>query len=157
MGSKGSEAPGPLRWRNVLVAAQIAMSLVLLVGAGLFLRSWQQSLSVDPGFGRAPTSVLSVMVPVITPDDNAQRTRRLLERFRATPGVEAVGLVWPLPLELSSSQTDFTIDGHAPPPGREAFRADRATVDGEFFEAAGMTIVDGRTFDDSDRQDKVGS
>jgi putative ABC transport system permease protein len=152
-GSKGSQAPGPVRWRNVLVAAQIAISLVLLVGAGLFLRSWQQSLSVDPGFGRAPTSVLSVMVPVITPDDNAQRTRRLLERFRATPGVEAVGLVWPLPLEFSSSQTDFTIDGRVPPPGREAFRADRATIDGEFFDAAGMTIVDGRTFDDGDRQD----
>jgi predicted permease len=152
-GTRGSHAPGPLWWRNVLVAAQIAISLVLLVGAGLFLRSWQQSLSVDPGFGRAPTSVLSVMVPVITPEDNAQRTRRLLERFRATAGVEAVGLVWPLPLELSSSQTDFTIDGRVPPPGREAFRADRATIDGEFFDAAGMTIVDGRTFNDDDRRD----
>jgi predicted permease len=152
-GSRGSHAPGPLRWRNVLVAAQIAISLVLLVGAGLFLRSWQQSLSVDPGFGRAPTSVLSVMVPVVTHDDNVQRTRRLLERFRATPGVEAVGLVWPLPLELSSSQTDFTIDGRVPPTGKEAFRAERATVDGTFFDAAGMTIVDGRTFNDDDRQD----
>jgi predicted permease len=151
-GSRGSQSPGPLRWRNVLVAAQIAISLVLLVGAGLFLRSWQQSLSVDPGFGRAPTSVLSVMVPVITNEDNVQRTRRLLERFRTTPGVEAVGIVWPLPLELSSSQTDFTIDGRVPPPGKEAFRADRETVDSDFFNAAGMTIVDGRTFNDDDRQ-----
>jgi predicted permease len=93
------------------------------------------------------------MVPVVTHDDNVQRTRRLLERFRATPGVEAVGLVWPLPLELSSSQTDFTIDGRVPPTGKEAFRAERATVDGTFFDAAGMTIVDGRTFNDDDRQD----
>ena len=60
-GSRGSDAPGPLRWRNALVVAQIAMSLVLLVGAGLFLRSWQQMLAVDPGFGRAPTSILSLM------------------------------------------------------------------------------------------------
>ena len=60
-GSRGSDAPGPLRWRNVMVVAQIAMSLVLLVGAGLFLRSWQQMLAVDPGFGRAPTSILSVI------------------------------------------------------------------------------------------------
>ncbi|HVQ14106.1 MAG TPA: FtsX-like permease family protein, partial [Vicinamibacterales bacterium] len=74
-------------------------------------------------------------------------------RFRAVPGVDAVGLVWPLPLEFSSSFTDFTIDGRVPPPGREAFRADRATVDGGFFDAAGMTIVDGRTFNDSDRRD----
>ena len=119
------------------------MSLVLLVGAGLFLRSWQQMLSVDPGFGRAPTSVLSIMMPVarLTSDEAVQRTRRVLERFRAQPGVEAAGLVWPLPLEFAASFTDFTIDGRVPPPGQEAFRADRATVDGAFFDAAGMVIV----------------
>ena len=77
----------------------------------------------------------------------------MLERFRALPGVEAAGLVWPLPLEFSSSSTDFTIDGRVPPPGREAFRADRAIVDGGFFDAAGMAIVAGRTFNDGDRRD----
>ena len=154
-GSRGSDAPGPLRWRNALVVAQIAMSLVLLVGAGLFLRSWQQMLAVDPGFGRAPTSILSLWMPVArsTPDDAVQRTRGLLERFRALPGVEAAGLVWPLPLEFSSSSTDFTIDGHVPPPGREAFRANRAIVDGGFFDAVGMAIVSGRTFNEADRRD----
>jgi predicted permease len=153
-GNRGSEAPESLRWRNVLVAAQIAMSLVLLVGAALFLRSWQQTLTVDPGFGRAPTSILSVMLPVTrsTPGDSVLRMRRLLERFRALPGVEAAGLVWPLPLEFASSHTDFTIDGRVPPPGRETFRAERATVDGGFFDAAGISIVEGRTFDDGDRR-----
>jgi predicted permease len=150
-GSRGSDPPGSLRWRSALVVAQTAISLVLLVSAGLFLRSWQQKLAVDPGFGRAPTSVLSVLMPV-TPDA-VPRTRRLLERFRALPGAEAVGLVWPLPLELSSSYTDFNVDGRVPPPGREAFRADRAWVDGGFFDAAGMTVVDGRTFTDADRRD----
>jgi predicted permease len=154
-GGRGSDAPATLRWRHVLIAAQVAISLVLLVGAGLFLLSWQQMLAVDPGFGRAPTSVLSVMVPVTSADDNVQRTRRLLERFRTLPEVEAVGLVWPLPLEFSSSFTDFTIDGRVPPPGREAFRADRASVDGGFFDAAGMTIVAGRTFDDRDATDSL--
>jgi predicted permease len=154
-GSRGSDAPGALRWRNALVIAQVAMSLVLLVGAGLFLRSWQKTLDVDPGFGRAPTSVLSIMTPVgrLTPDEAVQRTRGVLERVRAVPGVEAAGLVWPLPLEFSSSNTDFTIEGRVPPTGREAFRAERATVDGGFFEAAGMTIVAGRTFNDGDRHD----
>jgi putative ABC transport system permease protein len=154
-GSRGSDAPGPLRWRNVMVVAQIAMSLVLLVGAGLFLRSWQQTLAVNPGFGQAPTSILSVIMPATgsTPDDAVRRMRRLLERFQTLPGVEAVGLVWPLPLELSSSFTDFTIDGRDSPPGREAFRADRAFADGGFFDAAGMAIVAGRTFNDGDRRD----
>jgi predicted permease len=131
------------------------MSLVLLVGAGLFLRSWQQMLAVDPGFGRVPTAIVSLWLPVLrsTPDEAHQRTRRMLERFRSQPGVEAVGLAWPLPLEFSSSSTDFTIDGHAAPAGREAFRAERATVDGGFFDAAGITIVSGRTFTEDDRQD----
>lgn len=154
-GSRGSDAPGPLRWRSVLIAAQIAMSLVLLVGAVLFLRSWQQALAVDPGFGRAPTAVLSIMVPVtrLTPDGAVERTRRLLDRFRALPGVHAAGLVWPLPLEFASSFTGFTIDGRVPPAGREAFRADRAWIDGGFFHAAGTAIVEGRTFNDDDRRD----
>ncbi|HEY1308875.1 MAG TPA: ABC transporter permease [Vicinamibacterales bacterium] len=154
-GSRGSDAPGPLRWRNTLVVAQVSISLVMLVGAGLFLRSWQQMLSVDPGFGRAPTSVLSIMTPIarLTPGESVQRTGRLLERFRTLPGVEAAGLVWPLPLEFASSFTDFTVDGRVPPTGQETFRADRATVNGTFFDAAGIAIVAGRTFNDNDRRD----
>ena len=154
-GSRGSDGPGPLKWRNALVVAQIAMSLVLLVGAGLFLRSWQQMLAVDPGFGRAPTSILALWMPVTrsTPDDAVQLTRDVLDRFRALPGVEAAGLVFPLPLDFNSSFTEFTIDGHAPPQGRETFRAESAKVDGGFFDAAGMAIVAGRTFNDGDRRD----
>ena len=151
-GTRGSSAPG-LKWRNALVVAQISMSLLLLVGAGLFLRSWQQVLAVDPGFGHAPTSVLAVMVPVSQAAPNsAPRMRALLERFRKEPDVQAVGLVWPLPLELSSSSTRFTIDGGPLPQGQEAFRAQRAWADGTFFDAAGMTLVSGRTFNDDDRR-----
>jgi len=150
---RGSSAPAPLKWRNALVVAQISMSLVLLVGAGLFLRSWQQVLAVDPGFGHAPTSILATMAPITkaSADDAAQRTRILRQHFQAEPGVEAVGLVWPLPLELSSSNTNFTIDGRALPAGQEAFRADRIFVDGGFFDAAGVAIVSGRAFNDGDR------
>jgi predicted permease len=153
--SRGSDAPGPVRWRNALVVAQIAMSLVLLVGAGLFLRSWQQMLAVDPGFGQSPTSIVTLWMPVTrsTPEEAVQRTRRVLERVRELPGVEAAGLAWPMPLEFSSSNTDFTIDGRVPPSGREAFRAARFLVDGGFFDAAGMAIVSGRTFNESDRRD----
>jgi predicted permease len=154
-GSRASDAPGTLKWRDALVVAQIAMSLVLLVGAGVFLRSWQQMLAVDPGFGRSPTAILAVWMPGArsTPDATALRTRRVLERFRAVPGVEAVGLVWPLPLDFSSNFTEFTIDGYVPPPGRESFRAENPRVDGGFFDAAGMAIVAGRTFNENDRRD----
>jgi predicted permease len=151
-GQRGNSAPG-LKWRNALVVAQISMSLLLLVGAGLFLRSWQRTLAVDPGFGRAPTAVLAIMVPVSKGEpDSTPRMRRLLDRFRQEPGVASVGMVWPLPLELSSSGTGFTVDGRVPPPGREAFIADRAWADAAFFDAAGMTILSGRTFNDGDRR-----
>jgi predicted permease len=154
-GSRGTDAPGPLRWRNALVVAQIAMSLMLLAGAALFLRSWQQMLAVDPGFGRAPTAVVTVMMPVArwTPDEALRRTGVLLERVRELPGVDAAGIVWPLPLDFNSSSTEFTVDGHVPPQGRDTFRAENANVDGGFFEAAGMAIVAGRTFTDGDRRD----
>jgi predicted permease len=153
-GGRGN-APGALRWRNALVVGQIAMSLVLLVGAGVFLRSWQQMLAVDPGFGSAPASILGLWMPVAgsTPEAAAQRTRNVLERFRAMPGVEAAGIIWPLPLDFNTSSTEFTIDGQPPPPGREAFRAERAMVDGGFFDTAGMAIVAGRTFTTGDRRD----
>ena len=154
-GSRGNGAQGPLRWRNALVVAQIAISLVLLVGAGLFLRSWQKMLAVDPGFGRAPTAIVGLWMPAArrTPDEAVARTRAVLEGFRALPGVEAAGLIWPLPLDFSSSSTEFTIDGLAAPPGRETFRAENALVDGGDFEAAGIAIVSGRTFNDGDRRD----
>ncbi len=152
-GTRGSDAPAPRRWRNALVVVQIAISLVLLVVAGLFLRSWQQMTAVDPGFGRAPTAILTVMGPTagVSRDRVTQRTAELLDRLQALPGVEATGLIWPLPLDFSSSSVDFTIDGHDPPVGREALRADWAFVDGGFFDAAGMALVAGRTFDASDR------
>ena len=91
----GGGEPGQLRWRNALVVAQVAISLVLLVGAGLFLRSFQRAQSVDPGFGREPTALMTFMTPAtrFAPDEARVYTRRLLDRFRALPGVEAVGAV----------------------------------------------------------------
>ena len=61
--SAGGGQLGQVRWRNALVVAQLTLSLVLLVGAGLFLRSAQRLTAVDPGFGREPTALMGVMVP----------------------------------------------------------------------------------------------
>ncbi|HKE86672.1 MAG TPA: ABC transporter permease [Vicinamibacterales bacterium] len=145
-------AVGPLRWRNALVIAQITVSLVLLVGAGLFLRSWQQMLGVDPGFGRPPSAILSIFLPTskFTADEARRQTRLLLERFGALPGVEAVGVTNDLPLDTSNTVIRFTVDGHVPPPGQDTFSADLAAIDGAFFDAAGVALLQGRTFSDLD-------
>ena len=154
--STGGGQPGQLRWRNALVIAQLTVSLVLLVGAGLFLRSFQQVQSVDPGFGREPSAILTFLTPAarFTPDEARVYTRRLLDRFRELPGVEAVGAISNLHLNpLSTSSSDFNVAGFEPPGDHGAFIADRAHVDPGFFEAAGIEILRGRNFSDADRPD----
>jgi predicted permease len=152
----GGGQRGQLRWRNALVIAQVTVSLVLLVGAGLFLRSFQRVLAVDPGFGREPTALLSYIVPSTRFDsDEAQvYTRRLLDRFRQIPGIGQLGLTSNVPLNTLSTQTiSFNVDGHIPPRELRAFSADRADVDPGFFEAIGIRLLRGRNFTDADRDD----
>jgi predicted permease len=140
------------RLRGALVIAQVAASTVLLVGAGLFLRSMQRLQSVDPGFGHDPAVVLQVMVPSTRFDEAAGRqvVRRLRDELSSLPGAETVGLTANLHLNTLSQQgTAFTIDGVEPPPDREFHYADAAVVDDGFFAAAGVRIVQGRGFDES--------
>jgi predicted permease len=152
----GGGQRGHLRWRNALVIAQVTVSLVLLVGAGLFLRSFQRVLAVDPGFGREPTALLSYIVPStrFASDEAQAYTRRLLDRFRQIPGIQQLGLTSNVPLNTLSTQTiGFNVDGHSPPKEVRAFSADRADVDPGFFEAIGIRLLRGRNFTDADRDD----
>ncbi len=152
----GGGRRGHLRWRNALVIAQVTVSLVLLVGAGLFLRSFQRVLAVDPGFGREPAALLSFIVPStrFTSDEARTYTRRLLDRFRQIPGIQGLGLTSNVPLNTLSTQTiGFNVDGHDPPKEQRAFSADRADVDAGFFDAIGIKLLRGRNFMDSDRDD----
>ena len=154
--SAGGGQVGQLRWRNALVIAQVTISLVLLVGAGLFLRSFQQVQSVDPGFGREPTAILRFLTPAtrFARDEARVYTQRLLDRFRELPGVEAVGAISRLHLDpLNMSTSDFNVAGFEPPGDHGAFIADRAEVTPAFFEAAGIEIIHGRNFSDADRLD----
>ena len=154
--SAGGGQVGQVRWRNALVIAQVTISLVLLVGAGLFLRSFQQVQSVDPGFGREPTAILRFLTPAtrFARDEARVYTQRLLDRFRELPGVEAVGAISRLHLDpLNMSTSDFNVAGFEPPGDHGAFIADRAEVTPAFFEAAGIEIIHGRNFSDADRLD----
>ncbi len=87
-------------------------------------------------------------------DEARVYTRRLLDRFRALPGVEAVGAISNLHLNpLSTSSSDFNVDGFEPPTDHGAFIAYRAAVEPEFFEVVGIEILRGRNFNDADRPD----
>lgn len=151
----GGGQPGQLRWRNALIVTQLTVSLVLLVGAGLFLRSFQQLNAIDPGFGRADAGMMSVMVPNtrFSVEEGQRYVGRLLDRMQTLPGMEAVGVISNMPLDIMSNGLAFNVDGHTPPPDREGYRAERASVDSTLFEAATMPIVRGRNFRETDGPD----
>ncbi len=154
--SAGGGQGGKLALRNALVVVQVAVSVVLLLAAGLFLRSMERIQSVDPGFGREPTALFTFLIPATRYDQEQGRvlTRRLAERFEQLPGVKAVGLTDNLHLNVLNTMTlSVNVDGVEPPPGRESHSADTAAVDGDFFTAAGIEILQGRVFEDTDTAD----
>ena len=155
--SAGGGQRGRTRMRDALVVAQVAVSTLLLVGAGLFLRSFQRLQSVDPGFGGEPAAVITFLIPADRYDEVAARemARRIEERALAIPGVEAAGFIDNLHLNtLSTQNSEINTDGVEPPPDRYGHPVDRAEADEGFFEAAGVRILEGRAFDrELDRPD----
>jgi predicted permease len=146
---------GPARritLRNVLVVSQVALSLVLLVVAGLFLRSLQARQLTDPGFGSEPTAILTMGISSDRYTKEAARlfVQRLEERIRQVPGVQAAGVTGNLHLNtLNTQNIGVNVDGFQPPEGQEAFTIDYTRVDAGFFDAAGIPFVRGRNFNDA--------
>lgn len=140
--------------RNVLVVGQVAVSLLLVVTAALFLRSLQARMQVDPGFGKAPATMLWLTIPA----DKFDSTRRVavldeIERRSAElPGARAVGVTDNILLNALSQQSKrINVAGFTPPKGQLGFDIDYASADSGFFDAAGVTILRGRNFTSADR------
>jgi len=145
-----------LTLRNGLVAAQVAVSIVLLVGAGLFLRSLGQAQAVDPGFGHDPAAMLSVaMPPSQFPEvEGRLAMQRLLERIEAIPGVRGAGITNNMLLRKTGRDTlSVRLPESEARPGREWLVVDRASVDQGLFEALGIPLPRGRHCEPSDRAD----
>ncbi len=152
----GGGQAGRLSLRNSLVVAQVAVSLMLLVGAGLFLRSFAASQAVDPGFGREPAALLTMAVPAnrYSEEEGRVLVRTLFERLQQIPGVQNVGLTTRLHLDATGWSTlTVNVDGVDAPRDREGHDIDRATVDAGFFDAASIRILRGRNFSELDRED----
>ncbi len=151
--STGGGKPRLFTLRRVLVTAQVATSTLLLVTAGLFLRSVMASQSVDPGFGHEPTGILTILLPMneLNEEERALRVQQLRERFETLPGVETVGSISNLHLNLLNTQSvGINIDGVEPPEGYESHRIDYASIDPPFFRAAGIPLLEGREFTERD-------
>jgi putative ABC transport system permease protein len=139
----------------VLVAGQVAVSVVLLVAAGLFVRSFDAARRVDPGFGQHPAAMAWVGVSGGRDDGSALRgLERIQQRVAALPGVRTVGMAENVHLNtLSSSSSSILVDGVEPPPGRRGHDVDRTAIDTGFVAASGLRVVAGRNVTPDDDGD----
>lgn len=144
------------RLRNSLVVCEVALALVLLIGAGLMLRSFHRLMQVDCGFD--PSSVLTfrMSIPFSAYTDPVPRARlynEVVERLESLPGVKSAGAAAILPLRGTMIGLTFEILGRpAPPPGEEpVVRSNSVTVD--YFRTMGMALQRGRFFTELDTRD----
>jgi putative ABC transport system permease protein len=154
----GTDSPRRHRMRALLVVSEVALSLVLLVGAGLMIRSFSRLLAVDPGFKADHVLTAFVSLPPSKYPKREQQTAffdRLLERLRNVPGVSAAGLVTDIPL-YGGSSTGFDVEGRAPAaPGQRAM-TDYRLINSDYFAAMGMKLVKGRPFSRADNETAPG-
>ncbi len=152
-GARGSASGGTRRWNDAFVVGQFALSLMLLIGAGLLLRSFQRLVAVDPGFRSDRVLLARISLPGRRYRDQAQVRAfygRLLERVRALPGVGEVGLANRVPLSRGNPQNEFVVEGHEPAAGDPIPVANMRNVTPGYFSAIGTTVLRGRAFAASD-------
>jgi predicted permease len=156
-GSRGSMggAAGK-RTRSVLVAVEVALSLVLLIGAGLMIKSFLRLQQMNLGFN--PDNVLAVNLSLSSsryPEERQQVAffQEALERLQSLPGVKSAGATTGLPLTLELSGSDFRIEGYPEPEaGKEMIIYTRSVSPG-YFGTLGISLIKGRDFSDRDKSD----
>ena len=151
---RGSSSSRTARTRQLLVVAEIALSLVLLASAGLLVRSLVALQHVDPGFVAEHAVTAGMLLPDARYPDATSQTgfyRRLHEAIGALPGATASGIATILPLSGSDMNVGFTIVGQPQEPGTRRSAAYFA-VSPDYFKAMGIRFVQGRTFTPADNE-----
>jgi putative ABC transport system permease protein len=139
--------------RSSLITAEVAITLVLLICAGLMIRSFYLLNKVNPGFSYEHLTSFSVSLPQKKYDKMETRAsfyNRLLENIRALPGVESAAVASGLPLGNNGWQTGFTIDGQPRPPRDQTPLMEACLVTPDYFRAMNIPVLRGRVFTDRD-------
>jgi predicted permease len=140
--------------RNLMVIGQVALSLMLLISAGLLIKSMRNAQQMDPGF----TTHNLVMASVNVDSNGYNQTkgqsfyRTLHERLQRLPGVERASFAGPLPLDQYEQGTTLTIEGRIPASPNERLEVGFSTVAPGYFETMGTRIVQGRSFTELDNE-----
>jgi len=160
-GGRGSTS-GRHRLRNALVVSEMAIALVLLVGAGLMIKSFQRLLQLDLGYRTKDILTMRMEVPSTKYGEDGPKVaafyHQLLDKIKALPGVESAGVISHLPLSGSYTSGSVAVENPEPQEGLQTFRgaayieADRRRVSPDYFATLGITLKEGRLFTDADNE-----
>ena len=149
------------RLNSTLVAVQFALSLILLIGAGLLLKSFQRLESVDLGFNAENTLTMVATLPRARYDNEEKALRfygDALDRLRNSPGIKSVGLTTNLPFSDGGNVDGFIVEGQEPPEGgniTETEQAEMQSVTPGTLQTLGIPLLQGRDFQYSDNRDSL--
>ncbi|HKC65074.1 MAG TPA: ABC transporter permease [Pyrinomonadaceae bacterium] len=155
-GRTGMEGAGRSRVRSLLVISEVALSLVLLIGAGLLIKSFWRLLQTDPGYDTKRVLALDVTLPRVKypePERQAAFFQQALQRIAALPGVEAAGATNLLPLGGGDRESTFKIEGYPIPAHGEEPDAMDQIISPDYFRAMGIPLRTGRFFTEHDTKE----
>jgi predicted permease len=150
-GNVGARRAG--RLRSALVVAEVGLALVLLVGAGLMVRSFVRLQAVNPGFDASNLLTMRVMLPQTKYPEAGRQIdfyRRAAERISTLPGVRSVSAVSALPFADLGSATSFTVEGRPAPAAGDKLSTDVRVADENYFRTMNIPVVAGRTFNEQE-------
>ncbi len=159
LGRTGSDSGGNAT-RSALVVVEVSLSLVLLVGAGLMIRSFEFLRHVDPGFDSSGVLTLSAAVSrtkFSQPQEEFSFFQRVLERVRSLPGVVSAGLIDDIPFGGDGSHQPIVVEGRPVVPASEQPEVDVAIISAGYVSALRIPILRGRDFTDSDVAGRPGA
>ena len=142
--------------RRSLVVLELALSVILLIAAGLLIRSFAGLLNTPPGFNPGNVLTLELSMSGRKYADAAaiiESYRQMWERLGRLPGVTAAGGVSALPLSRMFAWGPITVEGRTPPAGEEFINADMRFVGGDYFRAMDIPVIEGRLFAETDTRD----
>lgn len=155
-GQRSSEGPGGRRLFDALIVGEIAVATILLIGAGLLVRSFQEFSKTEIGF--RPDHLLTTEMNLLESDypQQSQKTRfveQVLERVRNLPGVTSAGITTTIPLGLVSHFASYTVEGKPPLGTSETPLTAHRLVTPRYLETLGVSLVQGRLIEEQDRID----
>ncbi|HZS48899.1 MAG TPA: ABC transporter permease, partial [Blastocatellia bacterium] len=154
--SGGKLTSGRHLLRGLLVVSEMALSLVLLVGAGLMLKGFISIMKTDPGLKPDNVLTMNLVLPTAKYGEAPMRAaffNELIRKVESLPGVESAGVVNHLPLAGTNSSTNILIEGIPDPPPGQEFDTGYRVCTPDYFQALGIRLIKGRSFTDQDRAD----